>query len=66
MKEKDRPIKCNNHVWYPFLDHKLKTINLTPMLYHRICGICGKIELRDKLKTSNKLWEDLINEWKKW
>jgi hypothetical protein len=57
MNEKDKPIECNNHVWYPFLDHELKTTNLAPMQYHRICGICGKIELRDKLKEWRQHYE---------
>lgn len=56
MKDKDKPIECTNHVWYPFLDHNLETINLAPMQYHRICGICGKIELRDKLKEWGELY----------
>lgn len=49
----DKPIKCEGHVWYPFLDHKLETINLTPIQYYRICGFCGKIELRNKIKEWN-------------
>lgn len=56
-EEKDKPIKCSLHVWYPFLDHLLKTKNLSPLQYHRICGICGVVEYRDKLKEWKQLYE---------
>lgn len=54
-KNLDIPIECANHVWEPFLSHDFG-MNFSPLLYYRICDICGKIELRDKMKEWNKLY----------
>lgn len=57
MKEDilDIPVECAFHVWEPFLSHKFD-LELSPMLYYRICDICGKIELRDKMKEWNEMY----------
>lgn len=50
----DKPIKCNGHVWYPFLDSNLEIKNFSPFGYYRICAVCGKIEYRNKIKEYDK------------
>lgn len=50
MNSYDLPIKCELHIWEPFLDTRGTLEFANPFRYFRICMACGKMELRDKEK----------------
>ena len=49
----DIPIECAYHSWLPFLSYNFD-LKLSSLCYYRICEICGRIELRDKMKEHMK------------